>query len=418
MSLVVERSGLGYALLIADLATELRTGATVRSRGEIHAELTISCGLPAIASQTGHLFRGRFNFSAISTRTALAKHLNARTQGAGIDWAELLETLCVGILSAESEGAPFEDVGARPSRMSLGYLVDPLLPYGKPTILFGDGGVGKSFFAIAMAVSLVSGRTVIEGFTPRGQMAATYLDWETDADDIDERVKAVCAGIGIAPVSIRYRPASRPLADSIEAVARQMAEEPGLLIVDSVGLAQGMSSEGSDAADSALRFFAALRAVGSTSLSIDHVAKTGAGQPGGAGKPYGSTYKTNIARSTWELRQARTPDQDGTVHLGLFHRKANTMAKHRPIGLAMTFGPGVVRWSREEVRPENLGGQTNVEMVADALRAHPLTTREIAKETDLTEAVIRAVFSRYRDRFVKTRTGNWALLETERAEPA
>lgn len=414
----VVRSGLGYALLIPDVATELRSGATVRSRGEVSAELTVSCALPTVSSQTGHLFRGRFNFSSVSARTALAKHLNSRTNGVGIEWAELLEILCVGVLSAESAGAPFEDVGARPTRIGLGYLVDPLLPYGKPTILFGDGGVGKSFFAIAMAVSIVSGRTVIDGFVPRGQMAATYLDWETDADDIDERVKAVCAGIGIPPVSIRYRPATRPLADSIEAVARQMADEPGLLIVDSVGLAQGMSSEGSDAADSALRFFAALRAVGSTSLSIDHVAKTQAGQPGGAGKPYGSTYKTNIARSTWELRQARIPDADGTVHLGLFHRKANTMAKHRPIGLAMTFGAGTVRWTREEVRPENLGVPTNAEIVADALRAHPLTTREIAKETDLTESIVRAVFSRYKDRFVKTRTGNWALLETEREEPA
>lgn len=420
------RSGLGYALTLPDVATELRVGQVSRSRGEVVGELTVSCALPAIASRSGHIFRGRFNFSSPTTRTSMAKHLATRTNGAGIDWPELLEQFCVAVLDAESEGQPFARIGRLPQRMAERFAVDPLLPLGKTTILFGDGGVGKSYLAVGLAVSLETGCEVVPGFSAV-RMPVLYLDWESDQADLDERVKAVSAGAEIEPPEILYRRCIGPLRAQLEAVARQItAERIGFVVVDSVGMAMGTSSEtGGDSNQGAIELFEALgelgagRQIGVTVLAIDHVSKEASRNEGGAGKPYGSGYKAFLARATWELRQGKDADADGTMHLGLYQQKANNSRRHPPIGLRYVNEEGrLVYWAREAITEPTLEkGLSQSERIYAALRTEPMTDAALAERTGIDIGSLRVALSRGRGtRFRKNEvTKIWALLDTAHA---
>lgn len=423
------RAGLGYALSLPDVATELRVGQVSRSRGELTGELTVSCALPAIASQTGHIFRGRFNFSSSQTRGTMAKHLASRTNGAGIDWPEILERFCVAVLTAEAEGQPFVRVGRMPQRIAERFLVEPLLPLGKTTILFGDGGVGKSYLAVGLAVTVETGDDVIPGFTPAARMPVLYLDWESDRADLDERLKAVCAGAGVDAIEITYRRCIGPLRTQLEAVAQQVtAESVGFVVVDSVGMAMGTSSETSaDSNQGAIELFEALgelgagRETGVTVLAIDHVSKEAAGREAGAGKPYGSGYKAFLARSTWELRQGKEKDADGTMHLGLYHRKANTSRELAPIGLKYVNEDGrSVYWQREDITEETLEkGLSQSARINAALRdGGPMTDAELADYTGIDVNSLRVALSRghKNKRYYKgPTTKKWALLDTAHA---
>lgn len=423
----VRRDGLGYVLALPSVATEMRCGAVTSRSGELHAELSVSCALPGVTSRSGHLFRGRFNISSVRTRKELAGHLAARTPGSEIDWPELLEQFCVGVLAGESEGQPFVRVGRLPQRIAERFLVEPLLPLGKATILFGDGGVGKSYFAVGMAVSVETGREIVPGFRPV-RSHVMYLDWESDQADLDERVKAVAVGADIEPPEITYRRCVGPLRNQLEPVARQVAaEDVGLVVVDSVGLAMGTTGESGDANQGAIELFEALAELGAaritpvTALAIDHVSKEASKSESGAGKPYGSGYKAFLARSTWELRQGKEREADGTMHLGLFHRKSNLSREQAPIGLRYVNEDGAaVWWQREPITEASLEKSlSQPERITAALReAGPMSDVDLAEYTGIDIGVLRAVLSRgmKNGRFAKgLATKKWALAEVTRA---
>lgn len=407
--------GLGYLMEMPALGTTFEVDRLRRVSGELHGDVTVRSRWPGAKTFDGVMHSSRFNLTAPSTRKTVARILSERAPaqaGEELDWLGFLEEFAQRVLTAERQGAPFEDVGTRPQRIDAGLLLDPLMPAKKATILFGDGGAGKSFLAVAIAVSVATGREIVPGFLPRFRTPVLYLDWETDPDDMDGRVKAVCCGAGVDPVSIRYRICARPLADQVEEVGRAVDQhEIGLVIVDSVGLAAGTSSEGSDAAESALRLFTAIRALGVTTLCIDHVAKAAGAQQGGAGKPYGSTYKVNLARSVWEMRRAKAPGDERT-HVALYHRKANTMALHRAIGLVIDFASDNVRFDREEISDDDLTSAMSApERIAALLAEHPLRVKEIAERAEMTESAVRTYLSRGKgSRFTKLETGDWGLL--------
>src|SRR6185436_10224534 len=246
------RQGMGYVLTAVDIGTDLSVDRLVKTRGDLHAELRVASTLAATRSRSGLLHHARFNLSSTSARTQLAKTLAWRANsGDGIDWFELLEELCTRVLEGERVGEPTIMVGANPRPATKPYRLDPLIPLGDPVILYGEGGAGKSTLAAAIAVSCETGVSIIPTWVPR-KCPVLYLDWESGPDAINERVAAIAVGANLpAPAQIRYRFMARPLHDQVEDVAGFVeAEKIGLVIVDSVGLAAGISEQG-DAAESA-----------------------------------------------------------------------------------------------------------------------------------------------------------------------
>src|SRR5262245_42613684 len=228
--------GLGYAMVLPDLTVELTVRRLTRSRGELHGEISVACGLPGTSSKDGHLHQARFNLSSTQSRHTLAKALVARTSLPDLAWADILEDFCRRVLGADDHGEPVTMVGARPRSVSRPYRLDPLLPLGDPVILYGEGGTGKSTLAAAIAVSVETGVAVVPGFIPR-KAPTLYLDWESGPDAINERVALIGSGANLArPAEIRYRAMTRPLADAAEDLAAYITDEHiGLVVVDSIG---------------------------------------------------------------------------------------------------------------------------------------------------------------------------------------
>lgn len=392
-----DREGLGYVMRVQELALEVSVDRLTRSRGDMHGEISVECGLPGTRSYDGHLHGARFNLSATRSRTELANTLKARSSMPDVDWQDLLEDFCRRVLAMERQGEPVTYVGDRPQRIAPAWRLDPILPNDKPTILYGEGGTGKSTLATAIAVSVQTGVAIIEGWAPR-KANVLYLDWETSADDVDEHVKGVAAGANIPTnVRIRYRRCFAPLADETDEIARIVgAEDIGLLIVDSVGLASGSGGDG-DASETAIRLFGAFRAIGTTVLAVDHVSKGDAQDPNRPARPYGSIYKTNLARATFELR--RSPMVGETARIGVFNTKSNVRRLLPPIGLEVTQDEvsGVIRFGVFDVAGDaDLGRKSTVwdRARVELQEAGDLSDEELVERLDIKPNVLRSTLSR------------------------
>src|SRR3990172_8466047 len=131
------RSGLGYVMHVPDLATTIGVDRLSRQRGELHGELRVSCAPPGPRSLSGLLHQAPFTLSGSEARSRLAKTLAWRANtGDGVDWFELLEELCLGVLAEERRGEPIVLVGALPRPLEKPYRLDPILPLGDPVILY------------------------------------------------------------------------------------------------------------------------------------------------------------------------------------------------------------------------------------------------------------------------------------------
>lgn len=407
------REGLGYVLRVPDLTIEIAVDHLSRSRGELHGELSVSCGMPGTRSLDGHLHSARFNLSGGTTRGTLAKILAKRANTDDVDWEDLLEDFCRRVIAAERQGDPVQLVGALPVPVGESYRLAPIMPANQTTILYGEGGVGKSTLAAVAAVSIETGVAVVEGWIPR-QAPVLYLDWEGGRDSINRRVRGVAMGAYIPHiVQVHYLDCRRrgALYAFAEDVARMVEVEGfGAVVVDSVGMASGTSSEGSDANESAIRLFSAFGYMATTVLAIDHVSKAEAETPNRPARPYGSVYKTNLARATFELRRTKAPD--GSSILGLYNTKANDADTLAPMSLRVRHDDdGTIRYERLEALPAELTGPlSQADRIAAFLVDDHFTADQLAELTGIPENSVRAVLSRHKRRFNRLPSGAWELL--------
>lgn len=411
------REGLGYVLRVPDVTIEIAVDRLTRSRGELHGELVVSCGLPNTRSIDGHLHSARFNLSGGTARGTLARTLAKRANTDDIDWEDLLEDFCRRVMTAEREGEPIIKVGALPIPIGESFRLDPILPQDQVTILYGDGGVGKSTLAAAIAVSVQEGVSLVEHWIPR-QAPVLYLDWEAGRASLNRRIRGVAMGAHIPRVvQLDYLDCRRrgPLHGFAEDVARMVdLGGYGLVIVDSVGMASGASGEGGDANEGAIRLFSAFGYLGTTVLAIDHVNRADAETTTKRSRPYGSIYKSNLARATFELRRTRTPD--GSV-LGLYHTKANDSDTLPPVALRVTHdGDGSIAYRRLDAMPTALTESLSLlDRIAAYLADGRATSEEIADALDHEKRKVEALLYKYKSRFNRVASGAWEVIPEARS---
>lgn len=405
--------GLGYVIEYPDITTSFHVDRLKVSGGAMQGDVMVKTSLPDARTYAGGLLHySRETLSSQSARRSLGKTLDEKVPSEkSLDWFGMYDEFCTSVMLADRVGQPAEMVGNLPARTQERLLLDPLLPMGNGSILFGDGGLGKSIMALAIAISVQTGKTIIPGFRPTSTGPVLILNWETTKEDIDDRLKAICAGANIeTPDMVHMHGRGRPLAHQVESIARR-ADETGavLVVVDSANKAIGTSGEG-PIEDAVNRFTSSLDEIGRSSLCIDHVSKYTA-EGNGAGKPIGSTTKSNWARATWELR--RSSKEASTSHLTVYNRKVNDADQAEPIGLAMKWDGRSVTWSEDDPQYETYGNQAGPPMatrISDILGDHPFRAREIATMLGTTESNIRTVLNRHKDRFTKLDTGDWANL--------
>jgi len=409
----------GYRLIWAHervMATVTRLTDSRKDMSTSAEVLVTATDAPAGAA---HMHQGRVNLTSTRAKADLAKALRGRDES--VTWIDLVESLCVEVLKLHRMGEPVVAVGTQPLNGGQKYRLWPLCPDGVSTVLFGEGGTGKSFLATLCAVLVQAGGQHLGLRPDPGNVL--YLDYETSAETLNERVRAICAGLGIPPFDIFYRYSYHPLADDLDAL-RDMILEHGIsfVVVDSLGPACG--GDPNDA-EMAIRMFNALRELRVTALLIDHIAKNTA--EGSKPSPYGSVYKINLARSVWQIKQGqRTEDMASAV--GLYHRKANLGPLRSPFGLTMHF----VNDPNEqltEMRFASLSVDDDSDLAKElplrqriiaALKDGKLTVHDLAvtlRETTptLSEDSVRVTLNRMKGGQVVKMGEEWGLLERNRA---
>lgn len=425
------REGLGYVYQPTTgegepLGVTLKVNS-IHHRGETaYGLFTVESCLPGIPP---HLVEATQNISGTEARAKLAKHLSARTNGAGLDWDTIIESFCVGVLRAEREGTPIIQVGTLPDEKEPPDVIQHLVQLGRINEVHGPGGDGKGWLTTFIVACHTTGLDLAHLRSgPPGRVL--YCDWEDDARTLNRRLKAAARGLGVDPIAIDYLQCHGALKDQVLQVARHVAaSHTTLLAIDSVELACGVGSEHGGYEERAHGLHAALRAIATsvewdlTTWLIDHVSEEARRNEKGVNKAYGAGAKQWWARNTWELRKDQPPGSP-VATLGLFPFKANHSGAVAPIGLALDFArwPEAVSIARAEVHDNDVLARklTNGARILAVMGRGPLFVKEIAEKADLSADITRTELNRLAKKnvVIKTTDDRWIRLGQEPGGPS
>jgi hypothetical protein len=314
--------------------------------GDLAADITIA---DISLGKTALLHSSRVNLSSTRARLDLVRLLKEKAEDVGPTWGEILELVFFLAQAHYREGSPVVSVGEIREPTGEPWVLEPLAASPGPTVLFADGGSGKSYLAIAVCVSLAAGRPVI-GNRVTEPGPTLYLDWETDAQAFQRRVLQVARGAGIpAEVverAVYYKRMEGSLTGSVKAVRRAVRKiKPVLVVVDSAGMAKGDEPQGTKASIDLMR---AVRSLGAPTLVVDHLDKFSQ-RAGFHDKPFGSVYTFNLARVVWSLRSEVI---DKGLGLLLENEKRNDGEKLGRLAYRMVFEDDRIRFEPVEASAE------------------------------------------------------------------
>jgi len=357
--------------------------------GHVTGDITVETDAPGYPSP---LHGALFNLSSTNTRTQLAKYLTQRYEHA--DWTGILEELCNTTLQAFRQGEDVVELFSIEERGEPPYLLEPFLFVNKPTVIFGDGGKGKSQLAILISMTLSlpwSDNDLGLGTNGTHRTKVLYLDYEADESDVAWNMGRFKNGLNIPEVSINYRRCSFPLANDVEEIQRIVAEQGiGCIVVDSLGMACGGEL---NTAETAMRFWNAQRQLKNvTTLVIAHPQKESLGKKATI---HGSGFFSHEARSVWELKQTQEPGEDD-ISIGLFHRKVNVGKIHKPLGFRLTFSPHNIKVEKQEVFEvrefrQEMGTQAQI---MGLLKNGAMNVSALKNELEVSENAVRQALSK------------------------
>ena len=384
---VVRRDGDEFVFTWPEHGVTINVARVRETHAGLEGELLIR------SIQLGELHWGRLVLASTSGRETLVKKLQAAAEG--LPWRVMLEYVCRHVAEEVSAGSPVVTLEPAPLPVQERFLLKPLVPENATAVLYGDGGVGKGWVALLVALSVASG-TPVPGLRPTRQAPVLYLDWESEEQDARERLALLAAGLRLDNTgTILYRQMVRSLADDIARIRAEAARaQVGLVIVDSYTPACGKDPETAGAAD---LMFNALRSLAPASrLVIAHLSKSAAEQRAGAAQPWGSVFVKNLARMTWEIRSAEESGPDLTV--GMFCRKINRGRPPSPVGLHFSFTEQAVAVRSHEVAedPELAARMSLGWQLQQALRSGSQTVEDLVEYTGATPDVVRVTLHRLR----------------------
>ena len=115
---------------------------------DVKGELNFTSERPASA---GHLRHGRILLTSPTAKKSFAKLLEDRDSQ--VDWDKVLEQLCVSVIKASRAGSPEVQItGDIEVVTQAKWLIDPVLQLNMPTLVYGPGASGKSWFGQYLAV--------------------------------------------------------------------------------------------------------------------------------------------------------------------------------------------------------------------------------------------------------------------------
>lgn len=348
----------------------------------------------------------RVNLLATPTMNSLAKRLEKNS--ADIPWTDVLAYITGKTIEIARRGEPAEEIWpSEDDDLTPSYLLEPILYLNHPAVIFGDYGSLKSLFSLATAyvVQLPYHDNNLGLITAKESTKCLYLDYEDDHSSFRRRWSALERGFSKGAMPILYRRMTAPLADSVDQLRRIKDDKDiSLLIVDSLGpAARGNLND----PEPAIRYHAALRQLGVTSLTLAHTSKD---QLTKRRTIFGSVFFTNLARSVWECKAEQETGEDEAV-ISLKHTKANLSRLHSPLGYRFTFEDKAIRLEKTDLRDTGLSGELPLSLrIKDLLRGGAMTVKEIAEVLEANEASTRTIINRLAKKGILVKVGeSWGL---------
>ena len=321
----------------------------------------------------GYITQGNLNMDSITGRRNYATECSKRD--AELDWDAILSMLSINVRDAEQKGVPEELINDDQLDLiteDVRWLVEPILQVGQPTLVYGKGSSGKSYFSQLVSV-LVNEGVSAHGLTVE-QATTLYLDWETDKEEIVRRVARLRKGMDLpkSSSSLIYKRMNKGLAADIGTVMELVNKYSiHFVILDSLGSACMGEPE---SAEVVLRMFAALRSLGVTALCVDPVNKDN--------HLFGSVYKFNASRQIFEVKKAQRADED-KLEFALYHRKANNSKLIKPMGFELSFDNENLTAVRNRVAVKDTDLEEEMHMVdriKNLLTSGAMSTKELGLE--------------------------------------
>ena len=360
-----------------------------------------------------HLREGNFNFTTLLTREKWVNTL-AKIQPE-YPWVEAFEEMAHEVVERTLLGEPIREVWTRDDIEEPPYLVYPIARKGQSVVIFGEGGIGKSYLAMLIGtVAQLPWEDNPLGLKPEARVNnVLYLDWEADEETFAWRLTKLQRGLKLPHYSFHYRPCNLPFSHDVGQIVEKAWEiKAGLVIIDSIGAACGSDL---NAAEAANVFNNALRQLNATTLAIGHTAKGDSLRP----TIYGSTFFTNRPRSVWELQKSQEIGQD-EMALSLWHRKSNDSRLHMPWGYILKFTDYDTSIQRCDPRTiddflANMPIQTRINYI---LRYGPLSMKDMVEQLDIKEGTAKVELNRMlkAQRVVKLSPHLWGLASHEESE--
>ena len=352
-----------------------------------------------IISPEGPLGGGHLSLGDAHKRNDLALSLEGANGLNPDGWASHQPAFYLGIETALSEinetlileDPGVLDVSTLPEPGPRRETVQNIMPEGKITSFYADGGTGKSFLSNLLAQSVVLGANFLGEFpTVRGDVL--YLDFEDDAEEFTRRSFEIARGLNLdaPPVGLFYRRANQPLAGIFYDVMSYVTQaEISITIVDSFGAACTGESEGSR---DSIALMQLLQQLPCTVLLIDHEPKS---RDGRGSSQFGSVYKRNLSRSQLRLEDRGWPEP-GRHALVLKHTKLNSGPLHGGFPMYLNFEADRVFAIKADPDDESFREDHGPEaLILDALtEAGEATAAELADYTGSKAQSLRNVLTR------------------------
>jgi hypothetical protein len=277
------------------------------------------------------------------------------------------------------------------------YLIEQVGIKGYPIIVFGAGGVAKSFGVLSAGVAIASASGVEEwlGLRVLEHGYVLYLDFELDVEEQHRRVRDLCAGMGILiPKRLAYLSGLGVSPAKAFEKTREFVREykAKAVIIDSIGLAlDGDMERGKDILAFYRAYVDPLRRLGATPFLVDHEGKLQTGEKHKNKSPIGSAYKAWAARNVLQFELDEYDKESSTLDIRVRQTKTN-FTPVDPFGIRLTFEEKKVSITPRELPNSDLIEEERIpvkDRIIGALRSGPATNVELQKLTGAGDGTIR-----------------------------
>src|SRR4051812_15623152 len=253
-------------------------------------------------------------------------------------------------------------------------LLNPILPERSLAMLYAPRGLGKSWLALSIGLAVAAGESLLRWSAPR-QRNVLYIDGEMPLVSLQERLKAISAGLGDGIPNEGFRILA---ADQVEYGINLCAEEGqrslepllhevDLLIVDNLStLCTSGSESASDAWVPMQNWLLKVRRQGVAVLLVHHA--------GVNGRQRGTSRREDALDTVIALRRPEDYSSEQGARFEIHFEKLRNRVEGAgavPFEASVENVGDGIRWSSTDLKPPLL-------MQAAELYSDGLTVREVA----------------------------------------